>query len=84
MTTNGWTHYNKFYAHDNQKPGMIRMAVGEQVQAPHRMFINHPDHDQAYWNDPAHKMSLHGFAHYMEFWAYPGNLRITGLDYEMD
>lgn len=48
------------------------------------MMINHPDHDQAYWNDPANKMNIGKFSHYYEFWAYPGDMRITGLDYDMD
>lgn len=69
MIRAGWTHKMKFWVFPSAQPGTIRIAVGE-AHEPHRMMINHGSHSQAEWN--SHRsMSLAGWEHKMQFWAFP-------------
>lgn len=51
---------------------------------PHRIFMNHMAHDQVYWNDKSHTMSIGGWRQYLDFWAFPDDLKIEKLNYNLD
>lgn len=38
---------------------------------------------QKYWNNPKNKMNYNGWTHFYEFWAYPEDLKIASLDYDL-
>ena len=61
MTTKGWTHHMDFWAFTSQKPGTIRVAVGDNKNSPHRglFFLSTQNEDDSEWN------------HRIDFWVYP-------------
>lgn len=81
MSTAGWTHKLDFWALAAPRPGAIRIAVGE-ANGPHRIMINHDSMQQTEW-DAGASMSIAGWAHKMEFWAYPSKLE-AGTQLEDD
>ena len=79
----GWKQQHEFYALDGPKPGSIRVAVGE-AKPPHRMMLNHNYKTQEYWNNEKNSMTFAGWTHFYEFWAYPEDLKISGIEYDLD
>jgi len=59
----------EFWAFPKQQPGTIRIAVG-QAHGPHRCMMNHDSYTQQQWNS-GQSMSVQGWQHYFEFWAFP-------------
>lgn len=78
-----WAHHLEFYALDGPRPGAIRVAVGV-MDHPWRMMLNGYWQNQDYWNQPSNTMDVYGWHHYYEFWAYPDDLQIVSLDYDLD
>merc|ERR1719188_2705936 len=79
MSISEWTHKMEFWAFREAKPGTIRIAVGEAMN-PHRIMINQRSKPQSAW-DAGKSMSIAGWTHTMEFWAFreaqPGTIRIA-------
>lgn len=47
------------------------------------MMLNLPSYSQDYWNK-GNPMSVLGWSHYYQFWAYPNDLEISRLEYKLD
>eukprot|EP00931_Biecheleriopsis_adriatica_P033004 TRINITY_DN1918_c0_g1_i2.p1 TRINITY_DN1918_c0_g1~~TRINITY_DN1918_c0_g1_i2.p1 ORF type:complete len:554 (+),score=42.61 TRINITY_DN1918_c0_g1_i2:147-1664(+) len=77
MTMAGWTQYLEFWAFPTQRPGTVRMAVG-QAHNPHRIMVNHTSKPQLAW-DQGQSMTIAGWTQYLEFWVIPdpGLMRIA-------
>ena len=73
----GWKELCSFWAFSSPQPGTIRIVVGEAFH-PHRAMINHDNYSQSQWNDASLNMSVAGWDHLLEFWAYPP--QIGGYD----
>ena len=79
MSVAKWTHKCVFKAFRRPAPGLIRIVVG-QAWGPHRAMINHHRFTQEQW-DAGQCMSVGGWSHRCEFWAFPspapGTIRIV-------
>jgi len=73
MTIAGWTQHTEFWAFSKKEPGTIRICAGE-AGSPHRLMINHCNLNQDEWNNPNTNMSIAGWGHKMDFWAYPDSM----------
>merc|ERR1719150_3543522 len=70
MNCAGWSHLMEFWAYSSQRPGTIRIAVG-QAWHPHRMLLNHPWCGSQSAYDQGVRMDCSGWHHKMSFWVYP-------------
>ena len=69
MDIGNWEHHLGFLAFSDKVKDTKRIAVGWANQ-PYRQIFNHPNKNQAYWNNENNKMAFGGWNHMTDFWAY--------------
>lgn len=48
------------------------------------MMLNLDTKGQKYWNDPKNLMNISGWKHFYEFYAFPDDLKISGIEYDLE
>lgn len=71
----------KFWGFKTKQPGTKRLCAGVATNDFYRCMFNHTKFDQDYWNNTSNTMSVEGFSHLLDFWAFedqqPGTIRVA-------